>query len=70
VDPLAVAAAVLMACVPWFHAASLMSGLEHPRHAVTLAVCLRVGALLVIVTAWDRLSVRSDGASLPTSSTP
>jgi hypothetical protein len=68
--PLAVPAAVLLACVPWFYATSLLSGLEHPRHAITLAVCLRVGSLLAIVAAWDRLTARPDGAPHPTSSTP
>ena len=53
---LVVPAVVLACCVPWFYAISLTSGLEHPRHAITMAICLRVGALLAILVSWDRLT--------------
>lgn len=56
--------AALAICVPWFYLVALGSGIEHPRHAITVAVMLRVSALIMALIAWDSLGARrSSGES-------
>lgn len=47
--------AIIALCVPWFYLVALGSGIEHPRHAITLAVALRIGCLVLALVSWDRL---------------
>lgn len=52
---LAVPCVAVLCAVPWFYINVYGSGIEHPRHAITLAVVLRISCLVAIVVGWDRL---------------
>lgn len=42
-------------CVPWCALIGVASGIERPRHAITMAIIFRVALLATAVVAWDRL---------------
>lgn len=44
--------------LPWYLIALFGSGIEHPRHAITVAVMVRVAALTGALVAWDQLRPR------------
>lgn len=54
---LAVPCTALVCAVPWFYINVYASGIEHPRHAITLAVILRIASLTAVLVGWDRLVV-------------
>jgi len=52
---LAVPCFALLCAVPWFYINVYGSGIEHPRHAITMAVISRISCLVAIAVGWDRL---------------